>query len=488
MADRRQDGARATGSFDGRLDLDALDDGRDPTLDLDVIGDDRPTLRESLARRLEDSGLRPFVTRHRRAFTAAAVVAALVVVSGTVWWLRRPDPLPAPQLVARVAGAEPTAALVQDVDSGVYTGIQQRLLLAGSEPPGVALRLLGIAGPGLVVDPRGPGVPADAGPSGSALTVGARLSCITPEATTAELSSSADDYALVVRRASPEGEIRDYRVPLVGSLTLVGLVHRACLQIALDRDLVVSSVTAAPYPGVVALALDVDLSNASPRVWTGLHVAAAAQPVVLNDGPQVQLEPGTSGHLRAQFWPEDCADPVRALRDGVAVEADLGPTGRDPSQGPTSTSALLRLPGQMLDDVAAQAVAMCGTTPPKGTVDWARLREGGGNGSGGVIDLGLSLTTPRAGIVEVDHLGDGSASVGELFAYESPVHSVDGVASIKAQWRLPSCRVLLRDGLPRLHVVLAGDVRRPYLVPLAGDDLRQVLYRLCGSEIADLVG
>ncbi len=488
MANRRPDGARATGSFDGRLDLDALDDGRDQTLDLDVIGDDRPTLRESLARRLEDSGLRPFVARHRRAFTAAAVVAALVVVSGTVWWVRRPGPLPAPQLVARVAGAEPTAALVQDVDSGVYTGIQQRLLLTGSEPPGVALRLLGIAGPGLVVDPRGPGVPADAGPSGSALTVGARLSCITPEATTAALASSADDYALVVRRASPEGEIRDYRVPLLGSLTLVGLVHRACLQIALDRDLVVSSVTAAPYPGVVALALDVDLANASPRVWTGLHVAAAAQPVVLNDGPQVQLEPGTSGHLRAQFWPEDCADPVGALRDGVAVEADLGPTGRDPSQGPTSTSALLRLPGQMLDDVAEQADAMCGTAPPKGTVEWARLREGGGNGSGGVIDLGLSLTTPGAGIVEVDHLGDGSASVGELFAYESPVHSVDGVASIKAQWRLPSCRVLLRDGLPRLHVVLAGDVRRPYLVPLAGDDLRQVLYRLCGSEVADLVG
>ena len=78
--------------------------------------------------------------------------------------------------------------------------------------------------------------------------------------------------------------------------------------------------------------------------------------------------------------------------------------------------------------------------------------------------------------------------MGELFAYESPVHSVDGVASIKAQWRLPSCRAILRNGLPRLHVVLAGDVRRPYLVPLSGDALRAVLYRLCGSEVADLVG
>ena len=65
---------------------------------------------------------------------------------------------------------------------------------------------------------------------------------------------------------------------------------------------------------------------------------------------------------------------------------------------------------------------------------------------------------------------------------------IDGVASIKAQWRLPGCPALLRDGLPRLHVVLAGDVRRPYLLRLSGDALRPVLFRLCGNEVADLLG
>ena len=173
------------------------------------------------------------------------------------------------------------------------------------------------------------------------------------------------------------------RVPVVGSSTLAGLVHRGCLQIAIDRDLLVTSVTARPFPGMATLALDIGLFNPSPRVWTGLHVAASAQPVVVNNGLQVALEPGTSGDLRAQFWPDDCADPVGALRDGIAVEADLGPTGQTPSLA-TTTSVLLRLPGQMLDDVAKAAVAMCGTTPPRGTVEWARLREGGGNGSGGV--------------------------------------------------------------------------------------------------------
>lgn len=483
MAARRPDEPGPRTPLEGRLDLDALDAGHDDLLDLDVIGEERATLGDRIAA-LDVPGR---IARHRTAATAVGVVVVLLLVSAGVWWVRRPAPLGDPRITARAAGEEPTAALVADALSGKYDAVQQQLLVVSGEAPGVDVRLLGVSGPGLTVDNAATGIALPADSADRAIAVGSRLACVTPEATTAALSSGPDDYTLVVQRTSTSGEERVDRVPVVGSSTLADLVHRGCLQIAIDRDLLVTSVTARPYPGMATLALDVGLFNPSPRVWTGLHIAASAQPVVVNNGLQVALEPGTSGDLRAQFWPDDCADPVGALREGIAVEADLGPSGQAPSLA-TTTSVLLRLPGQMLDDVAKAAVAMCGTTPPRGTVEWARLREGGGNGSGGVIDLGLSLTTPGAGIVEVDHLGDGSASVGELFAYESPAHSVDGVASIKLQWRLPSCRVLLRDGLPRLHVVLAGDVRRPYLVPLAGDDLRAVLYRLCGSEVADLVG
>ena len=471
MAARRpHDDGRPRASLEGRLDLD-------------VIGDDGPRTGERLA-----GWWRGVVAEHRTTVVAVAVVAALLLVSGAVWWARRPVPLAPPQVSARAAGQEPTASLVVDATSGRYDGVQQRLLLVSGEAPGVAVRLLGIAGPGLVVADRGPGLDLGDGGAQRPLVVGAGLACTTPEETTAALSSSASDYGLVLQRTSPSGEVRVDQVPVLGSATLADLVHKACLQVALDRDLRVDRLTAEAVPGTVAVRLEVGLVNTSPRVWTGLHVAAAAQPVVVNDGLQVQLEPGTSGDLHALLWPEDCADPAAALRDGVAVEADLGPTGRPPAQGSSTSSAQLRLPAALVDDVARVAVAACGTTPPRGTVGWARLREGGGNGSGGVIDLGLTITAPGAGLVEVDHLGDGSASAGELFAYESPVHVIDGVASIKAQWRLPGCPALLRDGLPRLHVVLAGDVRRPYLLRLSGDALRPVLFRLCGNEVADLLG
>lgn len=487
MAERRPDDAHASASLDGRLDLDALDAGHDPYLDLDVIGEDRPTFRESLARRLEPTGLPALAARHRTALTAAVVVAALVVAAGTVWWVRRPAPLPAPHVFARAAGADPTASLVQDPTTGVYTGVQQQLLLSSAEPPGVALAVLGITGPGLAPDPAGPAVAVDLARSDRPMDIASQISCTTPESTTAALASGPSDYTLLLQRTAPEGEVRVDHVPLVGSVTLVDLVHRACLQTAVDRDLLVTGITATPVAGNVAVDLDIALDNPSPRSWTGVHVAAAAMPVVMNDGKQVQLEPGTSGHLHAAFWPADCADPAGALRDGISLEADLGPDGRPPADSVSTPSVLLRLPGAMVDDVARVATSVCGTAVPRGTVTWARLREGGGNGSGGVIDFGVSLTAPGAGLVEVDHLGDGGPTVGELFAYESPVHTVDGVATIKAQWRLPTCQAILRDGLPRLHVLLVSDLRRPFLVPLSGDPLRPVLFRLCGNEVADLL-
>lgn len=489
MAARRQDDAGSPASFDGRLDLDALDAGHDTMLDLDIIGEDRPTTRETVVAWLEPTGLLPFVARHRTAFVAAAVVAALVLATGGVWWLRRPVPLPDPHVFARAAGADPTAALVTDPGSGMYVGVRQQLLVSSAEPQGVSLRLLGITGPGLAVDPAATGVPVDLQRTDRPIVLDSSLSCTTPEATTAALSSSTADYALLLQRTAPEGEVRVDRVPLVGSVTLVDLVHQGCLQIAADRDLLVRGISASPVAGLVALKLDVALDNPSPRSWTGLQVAAAARPVVADDGSPVQLEPGTSDHLRVLYWPTDCADPVGPLRDGIAVQADLGPDGLPPAEGSPPPTVLLRLPGQMLDDVAATAVGQCGTTRPSGTVTRARLREGGSNGSGGVIDLVLTFTAPGAGIVEVDHVGDGSPARGELFAYQTPVHAVDGVATVKAEWRLPACPVILRDGLPRMPVLIGGTgVRRPYLIPLSGEALRPVLVRLCGDEVGALAG
>ncbi len=484
MAARRPDDAGTPASLDGRLDLDALDVGHDPMLDLDVIGEDRPTARETVVAWLEPTGLLPVLARHRKAFVASAVVAALLLATGGIWWIRRPAALRDPHVFARAAGADPTAALVTDPSTGMYVGVQQKVLVSSAEPQGVALRLLGITGPGLAIDPAA-ATPVDLQRTDRPLVLGAALACTSPEATTAALASGTGDYAMLLQRTAPEGEVRVDRVPLVGSVTLVDLVHKGCLQIAADRDLLVRGISAAPVAGLVALKLDVALDNPSPRSWSGLHVAAAAQPVITNDGRSVQLEPSASGHLQALYWPTDCSDPVGPLRDGIAIQADLGPDGLPPAQGSSSPSVLLRLPGQMLDDVASVAQSVCGTDAPRSSLRQVRLREGGGGGSAGTIDLLVDVTTPGAFLAEIDHPGDGG---GELITYESPVHPVDGVATIKARWVLPSCQRVIADGLPRLHVVLVGDVKRPYLVPLRGEALRPVLYRLCGDEVAALAG
>jgi hypothetical protein len=214
-----------------------------------------------------------------------------------------------------------------------------------------------------------------------------------------------------------------------------------------------------------------------------VRVAAAAQPAVVNTGHGITVAPGETSHLRARLWPTDCADPAAELRQGVLVTADVGPDGLTPGAGPGVPSVLLHVPGPLVDEVQRVALGICGTDAPVATVTRARLREGGGGSSAGTVDLTLRLTTPGAGIVEVDHLSD-SGVTGSVTAQRSPVMSVSGVAEVDARWRLPECQMLLDFGLPRLHVVLAGDTRRPYVVTLRGDALRPVLVRLCGDEVA----
>lgn len=483
MAHDPDAGAGPGAPLDGRLDLDHLD-GVTDLGGLEVLPDDSPGLREALARRLEDSGALPFVRRHRTAVVAAATAGAVAVAGLAAYALTRPAPMPErPAVAVRAAGTDPTASVQVDVTTGRFTAVAQNLTVASEEPEGVTVALVRLAGPGLAPS-GGAAIGIAAGHEDPYLTVPGQLACDDEASATSAVSSTPDDFGVVVRRTSAEGETRDDVVPLAGAATLAGLVQRACLERAVVRDLRVGAVQVDPVPGVVAVDLDLELTNVSQRRWSGVQIAAAAQPVVTNDGRAVELEPGTSGHLHARLWPQDCADPAASLRAGLLLSTDLGPSGRAPGAVDTHPSVPLALPAAALDAVAGAAQAQCGYEIPRAEVVRARLREGSQDGSGGVIDLVLRMTTPGAGLVEVDHLGDGSLALGELFAYESPVHAVDGAADVKAQWRLPACGVLVSEGLPRLHVVLAGEVRRPYLVRLKGDALAPVLFRLCGPEVS----
>lgn len=485
MAQRPQhDGGPGT-PLDGRLDLDALDLGHD-LVSLDVIGEDRPTFRETLLDWLEPTGIVPVVRRHRTAFVAGTVAVALVLAGGTVWRATRPEPLPErPHAFARAAGADPTAALVLDVESGAPVGVRQTLTVTTAEPTGITVRALGLAGPGLRHDPAAVVTTIVQSGTDAPLTLSALISCTDPADTTAVLGAGSGAYVAELERTSPSGETRVDPVPIVGSATLADLVRRACLQSAADHDLAVRALTATAVPGVVALDLDVEIANTSARPWDGLRIAAAAQPVVVNDGRAVSLEPGATSHLHARLWPEDCSDPAAALRDGILLATDIGPSGLPPADGVTVPSVRLRVPDPLVQDAQRRAIAVCGTDVPVGTVTRARLREGAQGPSAGTVEADLAVTTPGAGLVEVDHLGDGVVT-GDVFAFGSPVRSVDGIAVVRVQWRMPTCEAVLAHGLPRVHVVLASEVRRPYLVTLRGDALRPVLVRLCGDEVAAL--
>ena len=76
---------------------------------------------------------------------------------------------------------------------------------------------------------------------------------------------------------------------------------------------------------------------------------------------------------------------------------------------------------------------------------------------------------------------------GQLAALAFPVPVRDGRARLDLRWELPGCAAVLRGDRPRLTVTLVGEQRRPYLLPLRGDDLRLVLARLCGDEVAAVV-
>lgn len=469
-------------SYDGHLDLDDLD----LATSLDVVGDDEPRLGELIAARLEAAGITPWLRRHRLLLSATAVVVVLAMVAGGVVWLRRPVPLPRdPRVLVKVSGPDPTAVVELDETTGRPVGVTQQLSLTTAERPGVVIEVA-LAGPGLspVDESRGWTV-VDRSQADDVFAVDGRLDCSTPESTTAVVGAGADDYGLQVRRTAPEGEVRTERVPVVGALALVGAVRAGCLQIAADRDLAVTSAVATPVPGTAAATLDLTVANRSPRRWMGLRVSLAASPLVVGAGPAADLEPGTTQHLVARVWPDDCADPARALERGLPVRPELGPDG-NPDAGTLPTPTVqLALPDSARVDVVRAVQATCGTDVPLLTVESARMRSGAQGGRAGTVDLRVAVEADDARRLDAEAVG--SLVVGTLAAARFPVPVRDGVARLDLTWQLPGCEAVLRAGRPRLTVTLQGGTARPYLLDLRGDDLRVVLARLCGDEVAAVV-
>ena len=469
-------------SYDGHLDLDDLD----LATSLDVVGDDEPRLGELIAARLESAGVTPFLRRHRIVLAATASVVVLALVAGGVVWLRRPVPLPAdPRVLVKVSGPDPTAVVEWDDATGRPVGVVQELSLISAERTGVSVEIA-LVGPGIAPADRPDSyLTVDRSTPDAVVDVRAVLDCATPEATTAVVGAGVDDYAVQVRRTAPEGEVRIDRVPMIGALALVGAVRAGCLQVAADRDLTVSAASASPVPAAVAANLDLTITNTSPRRWVGLRVSLGVSPQVVSAGPTPDLEPGTTGHLLVRVWPDDCADPTRALAAGLAVRPGLGPDGNPDTGSLPTPTVLLRLPESARQAVVRAVAASCGTDVPRLTVDSAQLWRAAQGGRAGTIDLRVTVEAEDARTLEAEAVG--SLVVGQLAALAFPVPVRDGRARLDLRWELPGCAAVLRGDRPRLTVTLVGEQRRPYLLPLRGDDLRLVLARLCGDEVAAVV-
>ncbi len=466
-------------SDDGRLDLDDLD----RPADLDVIGAGSPTYADRVRDLLRSTGVTPWMRRHRAAMVALALAVTVVAVAGGAWWIRRPEPLPAaPLALAKATGPDPTSTVEPDPVTGLAVGVTQLLTVMSAERPGVGVVVLGLAGPGLRDADDDRAVALDPARPGLAVLASARLDCSTPEATTLALAARPDDYGVVLRRTDPGGEVRVDRVPLVGSPTLAEVVRSACLQIAAGRDLEIGAISATAVPDVVAVDLDVEISNTSPRQWTGLRVSPAAQPELTNGGPPAELTPGATGHLVARIWPQDCARPAESIEAGLPVRADLGPDGSIPGAAPGSSTFSMRLPESATTAVEQALLAACGTQLPRLTVDSVTSVVTGVGSSAGVLDLAVTVEAPGAAYVEAEQIG--ALVVGQLSARVFPVPVIQGRAQLDLRWILPPCAVVQRGGRPELKITLAGALRRPYLLPLRGAPLRASMTTLCGDEVA----
>ena len=303
----------------------------------------------------------------------------MAVPVGGVGVLRRPAPLPAePRVLVKASGPDPTAQVEVDAATGRPTGVAQNLSVTTAEQPGVRVEVA-LAGPGISAAERLAIFRSRSARQPDSLVPGVHGQPGLRDAREHHGGGGRDGRRLRRRMCDvrgPRARCASTARRVIGALALVGGARR-CLQVAADRDLAVTrSSAAAGAPGVVAADLDVTVSNTSPRRWLGLRVSLAASPQVVNAGRAADLEPGTTGHLVARVWPDDCADPTPRSPAASRSDPASPPTDLDTGSLPTPTLRLPLPPGAGTA-VARALAARVRTEPPRLTVDRAR-RSGGG--------------------------------------------------------------------------------------------------------------
>ena len=462
----------------GRLDLDALDplDDLDSAVDLDVVGDDGPRASERLGGWLEGLGVTAFAHRHRAATAAVSVVVVAAAAVGGWAVVHRTPALPEPPgVVATVGAVEPELAEISP--DGQATQVQQPVDLTITETRDDGVEVLGVTGPGLGGVAGLPVLIADVDRQGTSVPARGALACGTTAQTAALAGAHDVDYRVVVRRSHDTTSVVD-SVPLVGAQQLLDLIRSTCLQRAADRELRITGMGVERVPGKPVLRLEFTVESTGKDTWTTLQIASAARPTLVPVGEPLTVVGGQPAIVNAELRPADCADPAAVMSSGVLLSAS--PPGAAPPGG-TEPPVVLTLHPGLQKAIVDNVRSMCGAASAKLRITGAIMRTGSGAGTGGTVDLELTVASRGASAVR---LVPSTTDAGRVTPQLQSVVRGASVGPTRVTWELPPCAALVGSGLPRLHVDLEtstafGRVVLPYLVPLDGDELGDALNRLC---------
>jgi len=481
-------GARTGG--DGRLDLDELGsviEGAEPAGG-ETLADGFAA--PSLAERLEDAGVLPWLRRHR-ALTASLTIAACAgVVALAVHQANQPPPFD-PRVTASLTPlpVPPAGGWVgQAGDRGLVEG---RVLVTGV-PVGETVAVLGLTGPGLwsmsaaVLDGSQPGQYPDASPEAMPWTASARVDCASPRSVTA----NPLEYAVLLQRTDRWGRTSESAQLVPESAeTWAQQVQSICWSEAVRDGVALDTlaVRADPLRGTVTLGIDV-------RNVTPLRLLAGSSPseqdprgVKVGQSFRFNLGAGAVGETEVLLTVTSCdraSTPVLgAAQDRVVVGVPRG-AGLELDAASPDRQLWTRVPLAFTTEQAARVGSalreVCAGAP---RVDVTPLGAPTVQSLGGPTDerqlrVRLGVRPSSGTVASLDVQGD--AGLPAVFSARS---LPDAAGSVEAVWRFTCGNT---PAPPRAtFTVTDGGRSWPQAVTLDDEAVERAVLRACPTQTAE---
>jgi hypothetical protein len=489
-------------SGDGRLDLDELGDVIDHAAALEgdapgeVLDDGRGI---TWSERLEDSGVTPWLRRHRVAVGTVAAVAVVAAAGVVAVRVLVPPPID-PELRVSVTPVIPSQYVlgdsVQAFDQvGIFytpTSMRSAYALSADDPADTAdYTIVGVAGPGV----RASGASLLPSPTGGVENQVARADvdvvadCFDQDV----LDAAPDDYRLTVRRTDDRGRTSTGTLPLPpGAPSWSAFLASTCLQTRALFGLEVQSVTVARGTAPRTVRADVVVASSLPLPAV-LDVAPTygSQPVVARMRP-LDLPVGRGALLPLVYDVRDCTlaalpfigvptYPGSQNYDGGAPGLYLGvafPEGSVDPNDPTGlggqVQAPLVFPASAQRSIETAMRAICDGAPTASVdvaaVGAARQVSGvfpSGNPQTTRIPVTLALTVPGAQRLSLSSPPPSLEESQTVRLAPASVRAVDGRAVVRT-WVDVDCQTGYAP--PPTAQLLATTARGTFPIQLPVDD------------------